>query len=46
MLPHDPRDVHSLDVTLPVESQNAHIKLMCKAVIEVSISHPGETRHC
>lgn len=46
MLHHNPRDMHSLDVTLPVESQKAHIKLMCKAVIEVSISLPGEAEHC
>lgn len=42
---HDPRDVHSLDVTFPVESQKAHTKLMHKDVTEVSISLPGEAGH-
>lgn len=45
MLHYNPRDMHS-DVTLPVESQKAHIKLISKAATEVSISLPGEARHC
>lgn len=46
MLHYDPRDMHPLDVTFPLESQKAHIKLMRKAVTEVSISLPGEGGHC